>query len=62
MYTRPPDVIVVVDRELRIRYNYGLCLKKEDVKKKKKKKKKKKEKKKKEKKRVITAVYHAISA
>ena len=49
MYTRPPDVIVVVDRELRIMYNYGLCLKKEDVKKKKKKKKEKKKKKKKKK-------------
>ena len=44
MCTHPPDVIVVVDRELRIRYNYGLCLKKEEVKKKKKKKKKEKKK------------------
>ena len=42
MCTHPPDVIVVVDRELRIRYNYGLCLNKEEVKKKKKKERKKK--------------------
>ena len=42
MCTHPPDVIVVVDRELCIRYNYGLCLKKEEVKKKKKRKEKKK--------------------
>ena len=42
MYTHPPDAIVVVDRELRIRYNYGLCLKREDVKKKKRKRKRKK--------------------
>ena len=52
MCTHPPDVIVGIDRELRIRYNYGLCLKKQEV---------KKEEEKKEKKHVITAVYHAIS-
>ena len=42
VYTRPPDIIVVVDRKLRIRYTYRLCLKKDEVKKKKEEKKKEK--------------------